>query len=109
MATKAKKSTSKTSKKRPAEKKVTTQKATKKKTSAKKAAAGSVAKKKTTQTSKVKKSSSGALDISAEERWRMIAVTAYLKAEARKFAPGHETEDWLQAEKEVEALIGGKK
>ncbi|HVP32705.1 MAG TPA: DUF2934 domain-containing protein [Steroidobacteraceae bacterium] len=35
----------------------------------------------------------------------MIAEAAYLRAERRGFAPGHETEDWLAAEKEVEALL----
>lgn len=29
-----------------------------------------------------------------------IAITAYLKAEARGFEPGHELEDWLAAEAE---------
>ena len=29
-----------------------------------------------------------------------IAFTAYLKAEARGFEPGHELEDWLAAEAE---------
>jgi hypothetical protein len=39
--------------------------------------------------------------LSAEEIYRLIRETAYLKAEARNFAPGVELEDWLQAEKEV--------
>lgn len=30
-----------------------------------------------------------------------IAVSAYYKAEARGFAPGHELDDWLAAEKET--------
>ena len=80
-----------------------------KKTATKKAATGKQAKKKTTASSKAKKSPPSAINISAEERWRMIATTAYLKAEARNFAPGHETDDWLEAEKEVDALIKGKK
>jgi hypothetical protein len=33
----------------------------------------------------------------------MIAEAAYYRAEARSFAPGHEIEDWLQAEKDVDA------
>jgi hypothetical protein len=36
-----------------------------------------------------------------EERQRMIAEAAYYKAEQRAFAPGMETEDWLEAEREV--------
>lgn len=31
----------------------------------------------------------------------MVAECAYLKAETRGFAPGYETEDWLEAEQEV--------
>lgn len=38
-----------------------------------------------------------------EDRCRMIAEAAYYRAEARSFAPGHEIEDWLQAEKDVDA------
>jgi hypothetical protein len=35
----------------------------------------------------------------------MIAEAAYLRAERRGFAPGYETEDWLAAESEVDALL----
>jgi Protein of unknown function (DUF2934) len=35
-----------------------------------------------------------------------IAERAYLKAERRGFAPGHEVEDWLAAEEELRALVG---
>ena len=38
---------------------------------------------------------------SADEIYRMIREAAYLKAEARNFAPGVELNDWLEAEKEV--------
>ncbi|MDX1431102.1 MAG: DUF2934 domain-containing protein [Gammaproteobacteria bacterium] len=47
-----------------------------------------------------------AVEISQEERWRMIAVAAYHKAEQRGFAPGHAVDDWLAAEREVDALLG---
>jgi hypothetical protein len=43
--------------------------------------------------------------ISADDRRAMIAEAAYLRAERRGFAPGHETEDWLAAEVEVDALL----
>ena len=36
----------------------------------------------------------------------MIAEAAYLRAAARGFAPGHELEDWLAAEAEVDARLG---
>jgi hypothetical protein len=43
--------------------------------------------------------------ISAAERLRMIQTAAYYRAERRGFAPGHEAEDWLAAEREIDALI----
>ena len=43
--------------------------------------------------------------VSADDRRAMIAEAAYLRAEHRSFAPGHETEDWLAAEIEVDALL----
>lgn len=36
------------------------------------------------------------------ERERRIREAAYRRAEARGFAPGHELEDWLAAEDEVD-------
>jgi hypothetical protein len=36
-----------------------------------------------------------------ESRQGLIAKAAYLRAERRGFAPGHELEDWLAAEFEV--------
>ena len=43
--------------------------------------------------------------VSADDRRSMIAEAAYLRAERRGFMPGHETEDWLAAEVEVDALL----
>lgn len=40
-------------------------------------------------------------EMSAEARCRSIALCAYYKAEARGFEAGHEMEDWLAAEAEV--------
>lgn len=37
------------------------------------------------------------------ERHRRICDLAYKRAEQRGFAPGNETEDWLDAEREVDA------
>ncbi len=37
------------------------------------------------------------------ERHRRISELAYRRAEMRGFAPGHEHEDWLEAEREVDA------
>jgi hypothetical protein len=37
-----------------------------------------------------------------EDRLRRIREAAYFKAEKRGFAPGHELDDWLEAEEEVD-------
>lgn len=42
----------------------------------------------------------------AAERHQMIAEAAYLIAERRGFAPGHELSDWLGAEREVNRACG---
>ena len=43
-----------------------------------------------------------------EDRRVSIAKAAYLKAERRGFAPGHELEDWLAAENEVDQRLAGE-
>ena len=40
-------------------------------------------------------------DMSPEDVYRLIQETAYYKAKARGFAPGHEVQDWIEAEAEV--------
>jgi hypothetical protein len=42
---------------------------------------------------------------SPEQLYRMIQETAYYKAKARNFAPGHEVQDWIEAEAEVRRRI----
>jgi Protein of unknown function (DUF2934) len=44
----------------------------------------------------------------AEDRGAAIAKTAYLNAARRGFAPGHELEDWLAAENEVDQRLAGE-
>lgn len=39
-----------------------------------------------------------------DERAERIRKAAYARSEARGFEPGHEEEDWLAAEAEVESL-----
>jgi 1,4-alpha-glucan branching enzyme len=39
----------------------------------------------------------------ADERHAQIAAAAYRRAQQRRFEPGHELEDWLEAEREVDA------
>lgn len=43
--------------------------------------------------------------INPEERHKMIAQTAYFRAEARGFVGGDPLEDWIQAEKEVDKYL----
>jgi len=45
------------------------------------------------------------VQIPEDARRGMIAEAAYLRAERRGFMPGNETEDWLAAEAEVDALL----
>jgi len=40
--------------------------------------------------------------VSTDDRHRQIAEAAYYRALARGFAPGHEQEDWLGAEAEID-------
>jgi hypothetical protein len=42
-----------------------------------------------------------------QQRWLLIAERAYLRASERGFAPGGELDDWLNAEREVDAQLGG--
>ena len=43
-----------------------------------------------------------------EDRQGSIAKTAYLKAARRGFAAGHDLEDWLEAENEVDQRLAGE-
>ncbi|HEV2704204.1 MAG TPA: DUF2934 domain-containing protein [Steroidobacteraceae bacterium] len=45
--------------------------------------------------------------VSVDERRALIARAAYLRGESRGFPAGGEAEDWLAAEKEVDALLSG--
>ena len=40
---------------------------------------------------------------------KLIAEAAYYRAKQRGFTPGHEDEDWIQAEAEVLRRIGGER
>jgi hypothetical protein len=45
--------------------------------------------------------------LTPEQLYRMIQETAYFKAKARNFAPGHEVQDWIEAEAEVRRQLDG--
>lgn len=46
--------------------------------------------------------------ISHPSREQLITDAAYHRAESRGFEPGHELEDWLVAESEVDARLQGE-
>ena len=48
-----------------------------------------------------------AVEPSTEELGGMIATAAYYLAAARNFTPGHELDDWLEAERSVRAQHWG--
>jgi hypothetical protein len=43
-----------------------------------------------------------------EDRHASIALAAYFRSQSRGFAPGHEVEDWLAAEEEVDQRLLGE-
>jgi hypothetical protein len=51
----------------------------------------------------------GVKPVTEESRRAMIAQAAYFHAERRGFAPGNETQDWLRAEAEIDALLRAAK
>ncbi|WP_198683056.1 DUF2934 domain-containing protein [Peristeroidobacter agariperforans] len=48
-----------------------------------------------------------ALEPTPEDVGSMIATAAYYLAAARNFSPGHELDDWLEAERAVHAKLYG--
>jgi hypothetical protein len=54
------------------------------------------------------KAASYAVPHIAEDRRVSIAKTAYLRAARRGFAAGHDLEDWLEAENEVDQRLAGE-
>lgn len=46
--------------------------------------------------------------VDPQHRWLMIAERAYLRAADRGFAPGGELDDWLDAEREVDARLASR-
>ena len=46
-------------------------------------------------------------ETSREETRRRIAEVAYFRAKQRNFEPGHELEDWVEAESEVMGRVNG--
>ena len=55
--------------------------------------------------SKEEPSATVRVTVTVEVRRGMIAEAAYLRAERRGFVAGSDVEDWLAAEKEIDALL----
>ena len=51
-------------------------------------------------------SSNARAEVSADELRKLVSEAAYYRAKQRGFTPGHEMEDWIQAEAEVLRRIG---
>jgi len=48
-------------------------------------------------------------DMSPDELRKLVSEAAYYRAKQRGFTPGHEMEDWIQAEAEVLRRIGAQR
>ncbi|WJW76109.1 DUF2934 domain-containing protein [Thiohalobacter sp. IOR34] len=83
----------------------TTSKQPRRKSPAKTAAKSSKAA--STKTTRRRKTAAKTPEITPEQRYQMIAEVAYLRAERQGFA-GDPVEDWLAAEKEVDAGLAGR-
>lgn len=46
-------------------------------------------------------------EVTLQQRHTRIAEAAYYKAQLRGFEPGHELEDWLVAESQIDAALAG--
>lgn len=69
------------------------------------AAVKSTVKRQSAQSSKDAPASAGQIAMNGEDRHNMIATAAYYRAERRGFNGGCETEDWLGAEAEIDAML----
>lgn len=47
----------------------------------------------------------GSASITREQRQFMICEAAYYIAEHRGFEPGHDVDDWLEAEQQIDAVL----
>lgn len=45
-------------------------------------------------------------EVSLDELQKLISEAAYYRAKSRGFEPGHELDDWFEAEAEVKKRIG---
>lgn len=66
---------------------------------------------KTTRTTRTQASFGGnaRAEVSPDELRKLVSEAAYYRAKQRGFKPGHEVEDWIQAEAEVLSRIGAER
>jgi hypothetical protein len=55
---------------------------------------------------KLKAPETAKVEVSPDELRKLVSEAAYYRAKQRGFTPGHEAEDWIQAEAEVLRRIG---
>jgi hypothetical protein len=48
---------------------------------------------------------SSSVEVSGDERHQLVSKAAYYRAERRRFTPGHELEDWFDAEVEIDKML----
>ncbi len=93
-------------------KKTVKKQAAKKKVARKQAAKSPVARKKTVKKKAAPRSRVSEAELSQvshKERYEMIAMKAYFRAEKRGFEPGWEQQDWYESEREIDEMLGRKK
>jgi Protein of unknown function (DUF2934) len=47
----------------------------------------------------------GSCPVTPEQRWMMVCEAAYYIAEHRGFEAGHDVDDWLAAERQIDAAL----
>lgn len=47
----------------------------------------------------------GSISVTQDQRQFMICEAAYYIAEHRGFEPGHDVDDWLEAEQQIDAVL----
>lgn len=78
------------------------------KTVRKRTATAKTTKKRSTSAKAVKKQSKAQarpIDVSPEERRRMIEESAFIRAEKRGFTDGDPVTDWLRSEREIDKVL----
>jgi hypothetical protein len=61
---------------------------------------------KTSSRPRMEAKSEARMEISQDELRKLVSEAAYYRAKQRGFTPGHEVEDWIQAEAEVLRRVG---